>query len=75
MKKALVICGPTASGKTDYAHRRAQEMSGEIINCDSMQVYQQIPIISASGRIRDKSCIMNPFAQPISKILESFERL
>ena len=48
MNKALVICGPTASGKTDYAHLNARKYNGEIINCDSMQVYKQIPIITAS---------------------------
>lgn len=48
MNKALIICGPTASGKTDYAHLNAKTMNGEIINCDSMQVYKQIPIITAS---------------------------
>lgn len=47
-QKAVIICGPTASGKTAYAHEFAKQHAGEIVNCDSMQVYQQIPIITAS---------------------------
>lgn len=48
MKKAVIICGPTASGKTDFAHKFAKKYGGEIINADSMQIYKQIPIITAS---------------------------
>ena len=46
--KAIIICGPTASGKTDIAHKLALELNGEIVNCDSVQIYKQIPIITAS---------------------------
>ena len=48
MKKAVVICGPTASGKTDFAHLYAKQNNGEIVNADSMQVYKHLPIITAS---------------------------
>lgn len=48
MNKIIVICGPTASGKTGYAHTFAKNNNGEIVNADSMQVYKQIPIITAS---------------------------
>ena len=48
MKKAIIICGPTASGKTDYAHKLARQNNGEIVNADSMQLYKQLPIITAS---------------------------
>ncbi|MDA9163425.1 tRNA (adenosine(37)-N6)-dimethylallyltransferase MiaA [Rickettsiaceae bacterium] len=48
MKKAIIICGPTASGKTDFAHSLAQQNNGEIVNADSMQLYKQLPIITAS---------------------------
>ena len=51
----LVICGPTGSGKTDFAHKIALENSGEIINCDSMQIYSEIPILTASPSSRLKS--------------------
>jgi tRNA dimethylallyltransferase len=39
-KKILIIVGPTAVGKTATALWLAQEFSGEIISCDSMQVYR-----------------------------------
>ncbi|MBC7363564.1 MAG: tRNA (adenosine(37)-N6)-dimethylallyltransferase MiaA [Candidatus Aminicenantes bacterium] len=43
-KKILIIVGPTAVGKTATALWLAQEFSGEIISCDSMQVYRGFDI-------------------------------
>lgn len=48
MNKVVVICGPTASGKTHFAHFLAKERKGEIVNADSMQLYEQLPIITSS---------------------------
>ena len=45
---AYIITGPTASGKSDFAHRLAQKINGVIINCDSVQIYRGIENISAS---------------------------
>jgi tRNA dimethylallyltransferase len=45
--KINIIIGPTASGKTSYSIDLAHKIDGEIINFDSMQVYKEIPIISA----------------------------
>ena len=50
MKKVLVIAGPTASGKSDFAVQMAQELNGEIISGDSIQVYRGMDI--GSGKIR-----------------------
>lgn len=47
-ERAVIICGPTASGKTNFAHHLAKKRNGEIVNADSMQIYKQIPIITAS---------------------------
>ncbi len=47
-KEIIVICGPTASGKSYLGHHLAKKLDGEIVNCDSMQIYQQIPIITSS---------------------------
>jgi tRNA dimethylallyltransferase len=47
-KRAIIICGPTASGKTEFAHQLALKNNGEIVNADSMQLYKQLPIITAS---------------------------
>jgi len=46
--KAIIICGPTASGKTNFAHQLALKHNGEVINADSMQVYQGLPILTSS---------------------------
>lgn len=43
----LVITGPTASGKTPVAVRVAQELNGEIVSADSVQVYRYLNIGSA----------------------------
>ncbi len=45
---AYIITGPTASGKSEFAHRLAREINGVIINCDSVQIYRGIENISAS---------------------------
>ena len=49
MKKIplTVICGPTASGKTALAIKKAQEQNGEIVNADSMQIYKYMNIGTA----------------------------
>jgi tRNA dimethylallyltransferase len=45
--KLLVIGGPTGSGKTDLAVRIAEEIGGEIVNADSMQIYRGFDIGTA----------------------------
>lgn len=47
MKKIIVIAGPTAVGKTKYAIEAAKALNGEIISCDSMQLYKYMDIGSA----------------------------
>ncbi|MBF0494104.1 MAG: tRNA (adenosine(37)-N6)-dimethylallyltransferase MiaA, partial [Candidatus Omnitrophica bacterium] len=42
----IFITGPTASGKTAVALELARLVRGEIISCDSMQVYRDMPIIN-----------------------------
>ena len=46
-KKITIITGATGSGKSAYAVELAKKINGVIINADSMQIYKQIPIISA----------------------------
>lgn len=45
--KVIVICGPTASGKTALSIALAKKINGEIISCDSMQIYQDMDIGTA----------------------------
>jgi tRNA dimethylallyltransferase len=44
--KIILISGPTASGKTNFAIKIAKKINGEIINADSMQVYKQLKILT-----------------------------
>lgn len=46
--RSFIIAGPTASGKSDFAHRLARRTGGVIINCDSVQIYRGVEIIGAS---------------------------
>jgi len=43
----LLIAGPTAAGKTALSLAAAEQLDGEIINADSMQVYEGLPLITA----------------------------
>ena len=45
--KIILISGPTASGKSNFAIKLAKKIKGEIINADSMQVYKELKILSA----------------------------
>ena len=45
--KILAVTGPTASGKTSLAIALARELNGEIISCDSMQIYREMDIGTA----------------------------
>ena len=45
--KVIVICGPTASGKTKLSIELAKKINGEIVSCDSMQIYKDMNIGTA----------------------------
>ena len=45
--KIILISGPTASGKSDFAVKLAKKINGEIVNADSMQVYKELNILTA----------------------------
>lgn len=45
--KVIVIAGPTASGKTSLAIALAKQIDGEIVSCDSMQIYKDMTIGTA----------------------------
>lgn len=47
MHPAILIHGPTASGKSALAIELARKLGGEVINADSMQVYRDLQVISA----------------------------
>ena len=47
MQKVIVICGPTASGKTSLSIELAKKINGEIVSADSMQIYDEMQIGTA----------------------------
>lgn len=49
----LIIGGPTASGKSQHAINYARENNGVIINGDSMQIYKELPILTAQPSASD----------------------
>jgi len=55
--KIILIYGPTASGKTEFAVKLAKKIKGEIINADSMQVYKDLKVLSARPLKKDMHCI------------------
>ena len=55
--KIILISGPTASGKSNFAIKIARKINGEIINADSMQVYKQLKILTARPNKKDQKNI------------------
>ena len=49
----IVICGPTASGKTKLSIELAKEINGEIVSCDSMQIYKEMDIGTAKPTVQE----------------------
>ena len=47
MDRILCIVGPTASGKTRLAVELAKALDGEVLSCDSMQVYRRMDVGTA----------------------------
>ena len=55
--KIVVLVGPTASGKSDFAIDIARKFDGEIINADSMQVYKYMDIGTAKPTLEEREHI------------------
>ena len=51
--KIILIAGPTACGKSNFALKLSKKIKGEIINADSMQVYKQLQILTARPKKKD----------------------
>jgi len=51
MNNIICIAGPTASGKTALAVQLAKEFNGEVISCDSMQIYRRMDIGTAKPTV------------------------
>jgi tRNA dimethylallyltransferase len=63
-KKLLVICGPTATGKTELAIYLAQQFNGELVSADSRQVYRGMDIgtgkeLPVNSKLKTKNLKLN----------------
>jgi len=54
-REIIVVCGPTAVGKTKYAIETALEVGGEVVSCDSMQLYKFMDIGSAKPTAEEQA--------------------
>ncbi len=54
MNNIICIAGPTASGKTALSIALAKELDGEVVSCDSMQVYKYMDIGTAKPSIEER---------------------
>lgn len=53
-KPIYAIAGPTASGKTEIGVELALRVGGEVINCDSVQIYKEIQIATAKPSTKER---------------------
>ena len=53
--RAVAIVGPTASGKTDFSLCAAERFFGEIVGCDSMQIYRRMDIGTAKPTAEERA--------------------
>jgi len=56
-KIIILVAGPTASGKSNLAIELAKHFEGEIINADSMQIYEEISILTSKPKSHDAEII------------------
>ncbi len=66
MKKIIFIVGPTAVGKTDIAFQLARQINGEIVSCDSMQVYKELSIITSKPSLEMREQIPHHLIDVVS---------
>ena len=55
--KIILIAGPTASGKSNFALKIAKKIKGEVINADSMQVYKELQVLTVRPTKKDQKKI------------------
>ena len=55
MNKVIVVCGPTATGKTALGIELALGLGGEIVSADSMQVYRRMDIGTAKATAEERA--------------------
>jgi tRNA dimethylallyltransferase len=71
MEKIIIIVGPTAVGKSELAVKLALKIGGEIINADSMQVYEEMEIATAKPNQQEMKKV-NHHLFSIKSVVENF---
>ena len=71
---AILIAGPTASGKSALALKLAREIDGVIVNADSMQVYRDLRVITARPTVEEEARAAPPALRPCGRGGELFGR-
>ncbi|HSU05673.1 MAG TPA: tRNA (adenosine(37)-N6)-dimethylallyltransferase MiaA [Acetobacteraceae bacterium] len=56
-RPAVIVAGPTASGKSALALALAQRLDGTIINADSMQVYRELRVLTARPTVGEEALV------------------
>ncbi|MDD5617566.1 MAG: tRNA (adenosine(37)-N6)-dimethylallyltransferase MiaA [Candidatus Omnitrophica bacterium] len=82
-KKIFFIVGPTAVGKSKFALGLAEKINGEIVSCDSMQVYRGLDILSCKPSLKEQrkiphhliSCIKPSQNFDVNQFVELSKRL
>jgi len=69
LRHIIAIVGPTASGKSALGIEVALRTGGEIINCDSVQVYQQIEIATAKVPFEERRGVAHHLIDFVSPIV------
>lgn len=64
--KLAAIVGPTAVGKTDISIKIAQRIRGEIISCDSMQIYREMNIGTAKANDQARDIVPHHMLDMVS---------
>jgi tRNA dimethylallyltransferase len=72
MRDAIYIAGPTASGKSAVALRLAEQLGGEIIGVDSMQVYRGLDIGTAKPTVEERARVRHHLIDVV-EINEAFD--
>ena len=57
LPQALIIAGPSCSGKSALAVELAQRLGGTVVNADSMQVYRELRVLTARPTVADEALV------------------
>lgn len=64
--KVIIVCGPTASGKTSLSINLAKRLNAEIVSCDSMQIYKEMNIGTAKPDMVERDGVKHHMMDVIS---------